>query len=181
MSRALRKGPTVTNPANSAQSNPRTCSNACAVAVEDAANCTHFDVRRRGLATKLRPWKVSVALRAWIWLAVVFVQLRRRPLPDVVRHLGRRGSPSSQPRPPDQVGRVVGRALQAGTWSPRCLYRALVLYRLLSLMGQEADFVIGLPPSPSSKDAHAWVEVDGVDVGPPPGRTGHVELVRYGR
>ena len=29
------------------------------------------------------------------------------------------------------------------------------------------------------KDAHAWVELAGVDVGPPPGRNGHVELARY--
>lgn len=137
------------------------------------------------LPTSLRPWKVATSLRAWVLLAVVFVQLRRRPLPDVVRHLGHAGHRAThgrpRRRPPAQVGRVVGRALQAGAWSPRCLYRALVLYRLLILMGEDAHLVIGLPPSPSSQDAHAWVEVEGVDVGPAPGRADHVELVRYGR
>jgi hypothetical protein len=39
--------------------------------------------------------------------------------------------------------------------------------------------VIGLPSSPTDKDAHAWVEVRGIDIGPAPGRLGHAELVRY--
>jgi hypothetical protein len=46
--------------------------------------------------------------------------------------------------------------------------------------GQSAEVVIGLPQEPLDNKAHAWVEIDGVDVGPPPGRQGHEELARYG-
>jgi Transglutaminase-like superfamily len=63
---------------------------------------------------------------------------------------------------------------------PRCLYNAIVLYGLLRRQGDGAQVVIGLPTAPVDKDAHAWVEVDGRDVGPPPGQAHHEELARYG-
>jgi hypothetical protein len=56
----------------------------------------------------------------------------------------------------------------------------MVLYRLLREQGDDVQLVIGLPLEPRDKDAHAWVEMDGHDVGPPPGRGKHVELARYG-
>jgi hypothetical protein len=65
-------------------------------------------------------------------------------------------------------------------YHPRCLTAALVLYRLLREQGESAELVVGLPREPLDKTAHAWIEVDGVDVGPPPGRQGHEELARYG-
>jgi hypothetical protein len=40
--------------------------------------------------------------------------------------------------------------------------------------------VIGLPREAITKDAHAWVELDGTDVGPPPGRAGHEPMARFG-
>ncbi len=46
-----------------------------------------------------------------------------------------------------------------------------MLYRLLREQGDAAELVIGLPKNPADKSAHAWVELDGVDVGPPPGPT----------
>jgi hypothetical protein len=54
-----------------------------------------------------------------------------------------------------------------------------VLYRLLRSRGEPAELVIGLPREPKDKDAHAWVELDGRDVGPPPGKAGHEQLARY--
>jgi hypothetical protein len=56
---------------------------------------------------------------------------------------------------------------------------ALVLFRLLREQGDAAELVIGLPENPGGKDAHAWVELEGVDVGPPPGRSGHDEMARF--
>ena len=41
------------------------------------------------------------------------------------------------------------------------------------------QLVIGLPHTPADKDAHAWVELAGTDVGPPPGRASHEELARF--
>jgi len=54
-----------------------------------------------------------------------------------------------------------------------------VLYRLLREQGDAAELVIGLPKNPADKSAHAWVELDGVDVGPPPGRNGHEQMARF--
>ena len=62
---------------------------------------------------------------------------------------------------------------------PRCLIAALVAFRLDRAEGHLVEIVIGLPMQPVDKDAHAWLEIDGHDVGPPPGRYGHVELARY--
>ena len=56
---------------------------------------------------------------------------------------------------------------------------SLVLYRLLREQGDDAELVIGLPQTPADKDAHAWVELAGRDVGPPPGRGPHEELARF--
>jgi hypothetical protein len=67
-----------------------------------------------------------------------------------------------------------------GSHPPRCLSAALVLYDILRAADEPAELVIGLPESPTTKDAHAWIEIDGVDVGPPPGRGSHRELARYG-
>lgn len=106
---------------------------------------------------------------------VVWWRLRRHPLPEVVAGLGRR-TPASAP-PPPRLPRWVDRSLRIGPVMPRCLIRSLVLYHYLRGVGIEADLVIGLPET--SKDAHSWIEVDGTDVGPPPGRGHHRELVRY--
>lgn len=45
--------------------------------------------------------------------------------------------------------------------------------------GDEAVLVVGLPERPMTHEAHAWVELDSIVVGPPPGRAGHSELARY--
>ena len=40
------------------------------------------------------------------------------------------------------------------------------------------ELVIGLPEQAKDERAHAWVELEGRDVGPPPGRAGHLEMAR---
>ncbi len=116
-----------------------------------------------------------------VWRAWAFIRRHRhRPLPDLVRTLDEGARPHPSQVAPARLGRLVLRRLRLGPWQPVCLPRALVLYRLLREEGHRPALVIGLPPAPGDKDAHAWVEVDGVDVGPPPGRKAHVELVRYG-
>lgn len=123
-------------------------------------------------------WRVALALRAWWALIVVLIELRRHPLPDATRRIGH-GRPRALPEVgPQRLGRIVMRSLWVGPVRPRCLHTALVLYRLLQLAGQPAVLVIGLVPTSASKDAHAWVELDGVDVGPPPGKGDHQQLMR---
>jgi hypothetical protein len=121
--------------------------------------------------------RILLLVRIWWIAAGIPLAIRRRPLPDVVRRLGaRRGH---RTWPPLLLSRAVSRGLRIGPWQPRCIIRALVLYRLLRAQGTPAELVIGLSERATSTDAHAWIEVAGRDVGPAPGRFGHQELVRY--
>lgn len=122
--------------------------------------------------------KLRLGLRVWYWFIVVRLGLRRMPLPRLVERLSR-PSPTARRLDPVRLGRAVAGALRIGPLNPRCLFTALVLFRLLRGQGDPAELVIGLPREPKDKDAHAWVEVHGIDVGPPPGRGLHEELARY--
>jgi hypothetical protein len=123
--------------------------------------------------------KAALAFRVWKTWARVTVGLRREPLPAFVRRLGRRAEPAGGRLEPARLSRAVDRSLSLGRVRPRCLVSALVLYRLLREQGDDAELVIGLPEHAIDKDAHAWVELGGVDVGPPPGRAGHEALARF--
>jgi hypothetical protein len=125
-----------------------------------------------GIAGKAR-------LLAVIWLtaARVVFELRRVPLPAVVDRLS--ADDGRGRRSPALLSRAVSRGLRIGPWVPRCLIRTLVLYRLLRAQGEEAVVVIGLPGRRPTPDAHAWVELDGRDMGPDPGAAGHLPLARY--
>jgi len=130
--------------------------------------------RRMGAVAKAR--LLTEVLRSFV---LVHRRLRQRPLPEVVRELGVGLDAWWEPVRPLRMSRIVHRTLAIGRWHPRCLIMALVLYRLLRAQGDDAELVIGLPTEARDKDAHAWVEIDGRDVGPPPGRSGHEELARY--
>jgi hypothetical protein len=73
----------------------------------------------------------------------------------------------------------VFRALNLRRVQPRCLTLALIHMSLLNDNGIRGEVVIGLPDQAPSPRAHAWIEVDGIDIGPPPGRHGHEEMARY--
>lgn len=123
--------------------------------------------------------KVRLVMRVWVSFLVVLVGRRRHPLPELVRRLGARRRPLPYRLRPVRVGRIVVRSLAVGPFRPTCLTNALVHFRVLRLQGDPAELVIGLPEGASKEDAHAWIELSGRDVGPPPGRGDHQELVRY--
>ena len=125
------------------------------------------------------PEKARLALRVWRSYLRVRSRLRRRPLPDFVAQLGEPGRKARERHPPARLSRAVNRALRIGERRPTCLVNALVLFRLLREQGDPAELVIGLPRNAVDKDAHAWVELEGADVGPPPGRSGHAEMARF--
>jgi hypothetical protein len=122
--------------------------------------------------------KAALALRIWLLYPRVVVAIRREQLAAFVARLGS-GGRRRGPLSPTRLSRAVDRSLRLGSRQPRCLVSALVLYRLLREQGEDAELVIGLPQRPADKDAHAWVELAGVDVGPPPGRGSHEELARF--
>lgn len=128
------------------------------------------------LPRTLRLW---LAARICVDFVGIWLRLRRRRLPDLVRELARPGA-AGRSVDPRRLGHLVYRVMNIGPLHPRCLIMALVLFRALHRQGTAADLVLGLPSRATNHHAHAWVEVDGKDVGPPPGRHGHAELARYG-
>jgi hypothetical protein len=127
-----------------------------------------------------RHGRIVLALR--IWGSFLSIRLRRRaqPLPQLVERLGRPGG-SRRADPPARLARAVDRCLRISPlWEARCLDASLVLYGLLRRQGESAQLVIGLPEDADGHEAHAWVEIDGVDVGPPPGRGTHVRMASFG-
>jgi hypothetical protein len=136
---------------------------------------TSISTERLGLRQKL-----AVGARIWWTFLNVAIGVRRHPLPILVSRLSTVAGAPDVRIDPRRMGRIVGRGLRIGPWRPRCLFGALTLYRMLVRQGERVELVIGLPDRARSKDAHAWVEVAGVDVGPPPGRAWHEPLARYG-
>lgn len=124
--------------------------------------------------------KVVLVGRIWWCFADSYLQVRHHPLPELMQRLQQETSRGRQALDAKRLGRIVQRALGVGPWQARCLWTSLVLYKLLRAQGDDPQLVIGLPREPKDKDAHAWVEIDGRDVGPPPGASNHEELTRYG-
>lgn len=123
--------------------------------------------------------KIALVARIWATLALVWRRLDHRPLPDLVRDMERSDRTAIVHVQPKRLGVIVARVLRVGPWRARCLLTSLVLYRLLHEQGDRPVLVIGLPKELKVKDAHAWIEVDGIDVGPPPGRGTHEPVARY--
>jgi hypothetical protein len=125
--------------------------------------------------------KLALAALTWTEYVRVVSGVRRMALPDLVRRLETNAHRFPlAPLDPVRLGKLVAKVLDRGPVRPRCLTLSLVFFRMLVRQGAKPQLVIGLPPSPSSHEAHAWVELSGVVVGPPPGRLGHEEMVRYG-
>jgi hypothetical protein len=127
-----------------------------------------------GHVAKARLWLKIVG-----WYLIVRIRTGREPLPRLAARIGDVGAAHSDRMPPRQLAWAVDRTLHLGRLRPRCIFNALVLYRLLREQGDAAELVIGLPKNPADKAAHAWVELDGVDVGPPPGQNGHDPMARF--
>jgi transglutaminase superfamily protein len=125
--------------------------------------------------------RAALAARILRRYAVVRARLFREPLPGLASRLGRKKEQADGRRhSAAQLSRAVDRTLRLGSRRPSCLASSLVLYSLLREQGDAAELAIGLRDRPTDKTAHSWVELDGVDVGPPPGSHGHVALAHFG-
>ena len=123
--------------------------------------------------------KAALAVRIWSRFVVVRALVRRMPLPALVRRVGRPPRRRRLRLSHALLARAVHRCLHIGDRRPTCLVASVVLFRLLREQGDDVQVVIGLPDVATSKDAHAWVELDGVDLGPPPGRGRHEPMARF--
>lgn len=121
--------------------------------------------------------RLQLLWRIWRTAAFVGWELRHRPVGQVATELAL--PVGREPRPVSLLNRAISRGLRFGPWQPRCLIRALVLYHLLRAQGDAAELVIGLHQELPTPRAHAWVELNGQDVGPPPGSRGYAELSRF--
>jgi len=139
---------------------------------------TRTDVGRTGELSIFR--KTGLSLLIVYDFVFVSLGLRWRSLPGLVRSLQRPPRLRFERLDPRRLGRIVERVLRVGGHGPRCIVLSLVFLRMLRRQRTPAEIVIGLPPNPASHEAHAWVEVGGEDVGPPPGRLGQEVLARYG-
>ena len=124
--------------------------------------------------------KTALFTRIWVWFVRIRIELRGDPVPNVVQRLRADARPGRDRLPPQRLSAIVRRSLWLTRRSRRCLASSLVLYRLLVEQGEQAQIVIGLPTAARSRDAHAWVEVDGVNIGPSPDGRRLEELARYG-
>ncbi|NIA25417.1 MAG: lasso peptide biosynthesis B2 protein [Gammaproteobacteria bacterium] len=125
--------------------------------------------------------KVRLFVRIWALAVQSATASKRCALPDLMESYRIGSTARSHPTyAPRKLSTAVTRSLRVGPWQPRCLIKAMVLYRLMREQGEEAELVIGLPQNPKDHTAHAWVEAHGVDIGPAPGRGHHQELARYG-
>jgi len=123
--------------------------------------------------------KLRLLARIWTLAAATQIALWRHPLPVVVARFEALGTQPGLPL--RTLVRGIHRGLRIGPWRPRCLLRSLVLFQLLREQGEPAVLVIGLGHEARTSDAHAWVELAGHDVGPPPGGAGYLELARFPR
>lgn len=126
------------------------------------------------------PRKLLLAADVWRTFAHVRARVYRDALPDLLADLTRDVPGYDEPViHPRRLARAVDRSLRVGRRRPTCLMSALVLYRLLRRQGHEPALVIGLPAHALSARAHAWIELNGHDLGPPPGRGNHVPMARF--
>jgi hypothetical protein len=127
------------------------------------------------------PVTTKLHLLGRIWWCFLQVMFRdpKEPLPEFITRFGDAGGRRANRVPPVRLRRAILRVLRIGPWRPTCLVNALVLYRLLREQGDEAQLVIGLPVEALNHEAHAWIELDGMDLGPFPGNH-HTPLARFG-
>lgn len=121
--------------------------------------------------------KALIAARIWLWSIRTTNGLRKEDLPSYLKRVSTVSKVAPRRIHPVRLSRAIDKSLPTRT--PRCIVRSIVLFRLLKEQGDAPELVIGMSETARDHTAHAWVELDHVDIGPRPGRHGHRELARF--
>ncbi len=121
-------------------------------------------------------------IQAWLALLVVDMGVRWFSLPRLQSLLAgltrfpRRSSLHPTPSP-KETAIIVDLAARHHLHVMTCLRRALALQWLLRRHGVETALRIGVRKDDRDLEAHAWVEHDGVNLGPDVGTAGRFEVI----
>jgi hypothetical protein len=104
--------------------------------------------------------KVALGAEILRLYVAVRIQLRRRPLPEVLARVRGRPSGSSRVMSPGRLARAVEMTLRLMPRDASCLVKSVVLVGLLARRSTPSTLVIGVLPG-EELAAHAWVELPG--------------------
>ncbi len=106
-----------------------------------------------------------IALRVWLWAAIVRPLKHLLPLPTLVKLARPRTRPASRDRRESFEQRLERYLMQRGRFPARppgnCLERSLGVYRLLCAVGSDPRLVVGVRPGDRGVDGHVWIVLDG--------------------
>jgi len=110
---------------------------------------------------------LNLTLLAWVWVMRVEWRRRRLPFGDLVAWLESVPSRAASTVPHEAVFAAIRRAYVLSPFRPTCLRESLAALGLLRSLGFPARLAIGVKVAEAPVDAHAWVELNGVALGPP--------------
>jgi hypothetical protein len=124
-------------------------------------------VARGGRKLVLDPGESFLIARMALWVSILSLLVKLRPLPRALELVSARSKGSSH-EPPEETTQRLARAmdmlLRADllVFKPICWKRAAVLHRFLALNGITSRIVFGVRKGPQGEiDGHAWLESDG--------------------
>jgi hypothetical protein len=117
--------------------------------------------------TVLKPGESFLILRMALWVGLLSVLVKLRPLPRALelvaaKSKGRATKPSEETM--NELARAMDSLLRAElfVFKPSCWKRAAVLHRYLTLNGISSRIVFGVRRGPKGEvDGHAWLESNG--------------------
>lgn len=114
----------------------------------------------------VNPREAFLITRMALWVSVLSVLVRFKPLPNALRFVSRSAPPANRvPRfTEQQLARAIDLLLKADIFffRPSCWKRSAILHRYLMLNGIATTIVFGVRSDPQGQlDGHAWLEAAG--------------------
>ncbi|MGI8733522.1 MAG: lasso peptide biosynthesis B2 protein [Pyrinomonadaceae bacterium] len=122
---------------------------------------------RGGRKLVLNPSATFLIVRMALWISVLSLLVKLRPLPRALQLVAAKSRASSE-EPREETAKRLARAIDLLLrvdlliFKPICWKRAAVLHRYLALNGITSRIVFGVRKGPKGEiDGHAWLESDG--------------------